>query len=126
MMRRGERLRHVFIKTASFAEAASELDCWDQVDELKRVLDQHPTDGDVIRGGDGLRKVRIGLPGRGKRGGGRVVYYLIVNQTTILLLELYAKNDQADLTKREIELLKRLRDRIVKSRGDTSQGGGAT
>ncbi len=73
-MRRGERLRHVFLKSASFTEAATALDCRDQVDGFKRALDLSPTAGAVIPGSGGLRKARIGLPGRGERGGGRVIY----------------------------------------------------
>jgi hypothetical protein len=113
MMKRGERLRHVFLKASSFAEAATELDCWDQVDGLKKELDQSPTAGDVIPGYGGLRKVRIGLPGRGKRGGGRVIYYVIVNHHTILLLDLYAKNDQEDLSPQELKALVTLRNLML-------------
>ena len=113
MMKRGERLRHVFLKAASFAEAATELDCWDQVDGLKRALDLDPTAGDVIPGYGGLRKVRIGLPGRGKKGGGRVIYYVIVGRTTILLLDLYAKNDQENLSTQELQALVTLRNLIL-------------
>ena len=112
-MKRGERLRHVFLKAASFTEAATELDCWDQVDGLKAALDQSPTAGDVIPGSGGLRKVRIGLSGRGKRGGGRVIYYVIVNRSTILLLDLYAKNDQDDLSAKELQALVTLRNLIL-------------
>lgn len=118
-MKRGERLRHVFLKTTSFTEAATELGCWDQVDALKRSLDRDPTTGDVIPGYCGLRKVRIGLPGRGKRGGGRVIYYLIVGRTTILLLDLYAKNDQEDLSAQELQALVTLRNHIA---GETRSG----
>jgi hypothetical protein len=123
MMKRGERLRHVFLKAEPFAEAATELDCWDQIDDLKRVLDRDPTAGDVIPGGDGLRKVRVGLPGRGKRGGGRAIYYLIVDRTTILLLDLYAKNDQENLSNRELKLIRNLRDRILVNLDHPHKGG---
>lgn len=120
-MKRGERLQHVFLKSSSFTEGATELGCWNQVDDLKKALDQHPTAGDVIPGYGGLRKVRIGLPGRGKRGGGRVIYYVVVNRHTVLLLDIYAKNDQEDLSARELQALVAMRNMIVEqiSSGDT-------
>ena len=68
----------------------------------------------MIPGCDGLRKARSGLPGRGKRGGGRVIYYIVVNRTTILLLDLYAKNDQEDLTAEELKTLVTLRDLFLR------------
>ena len=112
-MKKGERLRHVFLKATSFTESATELDCWDQVDGLKRELDQNPAAGDMIPDYSGLRKVRIGLSGRGKRGGGRVIYYVIVNRSTILLLDLYAKNDQENLSAQELKALVTLRNLML-------------
>ena len=67
----------------------------------------------MIPGYGGLRKVRIGLPGRGKRGGGRVIYYVIVSHHTILLLDLYAKNDQDNLSVQELRSLVTLRNLML-------------
>lgn len=59
---------------------------------------QDPKLGDVIQGTGGLRKVRIPLDGRGKRGGGRVIYYHFDIKGQIYLLLIYAKNEYGDLT----------------------------
>ena len=40
---------------------------------LVDYLAYNPTSGDLIPGTGGVRKLRWGLPGRGKRGGARVV-----------------------------------------------------
>ena len=48
--------------------------------------------GDIIRGSGGVRKLRWGVAGRGKRGGIRVIYYLRSRQGQIWMLTLYAKN----------------------------------
>lgn len=53
---------------------------------------------DVIPGLAGLRKVRFALSGRGKRGGGRAVYYLILREEVALMIFAYSKSDQEDLT----------------------------
>jgi hypothetical protein len=56
-----------------------------------------PTAGVLIRGTSGLRKIGIPLEGRGKRGGGRVVYWFHSNGYPAVLLWAFAKNEAADL-----------------------------
>ncbi len=67
----------------------------------------HPQAGDLIPGAGGLRKVRIPLAGRGKRGGARVISY-VVNSRGVYLLLAYAKNDQGDLTSDQARILARM------------------
>jgi len=45
-------------------------------EKLKRRLNANPEAGEVIPHFGGLRKMRMALPGRGKRSGARVVYVL--------------------------------------------------
>jgi hypothetical protein len=52
----------------------------------------------LIEGSGGLRKLRIGLPGRGKHGGGRLIYYFWARVDRCYLLMAYAKSGQDDLT----------------------------
>lgn len=69
--------------------------------EKKEIIDllaADPECGDVIPGTGGIRKVRVALPGRGKRGGARVVYYYLDETIPIYALAIYAKNMQTDLT----------------------------
>jgi hypothetical protein len=42
--------------------------------------------------------VRLRLPGRGKRGGARVIYAVVLRATALALLDVYAKNEQENLT----------------------------
>ena len=51
---------------------------------FRQFLSVHPDAGEVIRGTGGIRKVRWGMAGRGKRGGGRVVYYWVAEEDHIL------------------------------------------
>jgi len=57
-----------------------------------------PEAGVVIRGTGGLRKRRIPLLGRGKRGGGRVIYWYHSQGYPAVLLIVFAKNQADDLT----------------------------
>lgn len=72
---------------------------------LQGRLQVDPSAGPLIPGASGLRKLRVALPGRGKRGGARVIYYHWVSAGRIYLLYAYAKNVQADLTKDQLKRL---------------------
>jgi hypothetical protein len=80
----------------------------DQYRELQAALVTDPKIGDLIKGTGGLRKVRWKLPGGGKRGGARIIYYWAVSDDQIYMLYGYAKNEQADLTKDQIKALKQI------------------
>jgi hypothetical protein len=67
-----------------------------------------PTVGDVIPGLGGLRKVRFRFGNRGKRGGGRAIYFLMVSADTAVMVFAYAKSTQEDLTSDERAAAKRL------------------
>ena len=51
--------------------------------------------------GGGIRKMRIALPGRGKRGGARVVFLFSGENVPVFLLTVFAKNEKADLNAAE-------------------------
>jgi hypothetical protein len=55
----------------------------------------------------------MALGGRGKRGGGRVIYYYMAGERSIVLLFMYAKNEKTDLTAREIALLVEIKNEAV-------------
>lgn len=81
-------------------------------DEEYRALQLHligrPDAGVLIPGSGGLRKVRWRLPGRGKRGGARVIYYWKAAAGQIFLLFLYPKNVRSDLSAPELRILRQL------------------
>lgn len=81
---------------------------------LEQAVASNPLAGDVIQGLGGIRKMRFGLGGRGKRGGGRAIYFVILSDDTALMLTAYAKNEMADLSasdrKALLALVKELTD----------------
>ena len=54
--------------------------------------------GDLLVGTGGIRKVRFARGGRGKSGGVRVIYYFYTAEKPIYLLEIFGKNEKANLT----------------------------
>jgi len=98
----------IIVETSVFTRRINELMPDDQYRELQEALTENPEIGDLIQGSGGLRKVRWKLPGQGKRGGVRAIYYWWVNNDRLLMLYAYAKNERSDLTKKQIAVLAKL------------------
>lgn len=98
----------VFIETPAFTADVKALLPDDSYADLQLELAARPTAGDLIPGTGGLRKIRWRLPGQGKRGGARVIYYWRASQSQILLLAIYGKGTKDDLTAAEKRLMRRM------------------
>ncbi len=81
-----------FIETKLFTKLVNEHLSDEEYARLQEVLIRDPETGDLVPGSGGVRKVRWGVKGRGKRGGIRVIYYARTRQGQIWMLTLYAKN----------------------------------
>jgi hypothetical protein len=93
------------IETSTFTKQITILLTDDEYGEFQSRLAANPELGAVIKGGGGIRKVRVALGSRGKSGGARVIYYWAVRRDVILLLYAYPKNVTADLTPKQIAKL---------------------
>lgn len=102
-------MKLTFRETPTFTNKMLELLSEDSYFELQDALLACPDIGDLIQGGDGLRKLRWAAKGRGKRGGVRVIYYWQVSRDRILFLDIYAKNEKTDLTKDELQQLVKIK-----------------
>ncbi len=80
----------------------------DEREELVDFLSLNPVAGDVIAGTGGVRKVRWALPGRGKSGGARVIYFYHDMGMPLFLLDAYAKNERANISHADRNDYKRL------------------
>jgi mRNA-degrading endonuclease RelE of RelBE toxin-antitoxin system len=97
-----------FIETPIFTQALPEILDDDDYYSLQLVLLARPEAGNLIRGSAGLRKIRWSVPGRGKRGGCRVIYFWDQATETFYMLYIYRKNVQEDLTVQQLRVLSRL------------------
>ncbi len=77
----------------------------DEYSKLQWALVINPEAGAVIPGGRGLRKLRWVIPGKGKRGGLRIIYYWYTQDEKIYMLLPYKKSEQEDLAKEQIKIL---------------------
>lgn len=98
----------VLVETHVFTRQVLALLSDEEYTQLQLALVIRPDAGRLIPGGGGLRKLRWQAKGHGKRGGVRIIYYWAVSQERILLLYIYAKGEQDDLTPDQLKTLRRL------------------
>jgi mRNA-degrading endonuclease RelE of RelBE toxin-antitoxin system len=72
---------------------------------LQEALLRRPEQGVIIKESGGVRKLRWGETGRGKRGALRVIYYWYSAREVFLMLYAYRKSEQKDLTAAQVKAL---------------------
>jgi len=97
----------IFIETSVFTSEIRRLLPDDRYKMLQTALMLRPEAGDLIHESGGLRKIRWSLPGQGKRGALRVIYYWDPPNVIYMLLP-YKKNEREDLTPEQLRVLRTL------------------
>jgi len=87
-----------FVEHPTFTKQAQELFEEEEYRLFQMDLAACPDTGDVIPGLGGLRKIRWGAKGKGKRGGARIIYLLIPKPGIIYLFYAYTKGDITELS----------------------------
>ena len=105
----------VFVELPIFTKCAAGLFTDEYLAVLQVTLMENPLAGDLIKEGRGLRKLRAALPGRGKSGGARVIYYHWASEHQCYLVYAYAKNVAEDLTKAQLKALGDLMQEVLKN-----------
>lgn len=93
------------VETASFVADAKACLKDEERTEAINMIAANPECGDLIPGGGGIRKVRFAIGGKGKSGGVRIIYYYHNERVPTFLLAVFAKNDRANLTRAETNML---------------------
>jgi hypothetical protein len=93
------------VETTSFVADAKACMTDDERTEAINMIAAKPECGDVVPGGGGIRKVRFAIGGKGKSGGVRIIYYFHNQLVPVFLLAVFAKTDQANLTRAETNML---------------------
>ena len=96
------------VELPSFLQDAERIFTEDERSRLADFLAANPHFGDVIPGTGGIRKVRWGAKGMGKRGGARVIYYFRDLNMPVFLLAVYTKGEKSNLTAGQKEVLKNM------------------
>jgi hypothetical protein len=84
--------------TKSYERAIRKLIAVSARREMEAAIAADPRAAPVIPGTGGIRKLRWAVPGRGKRGGIRTIYFYHAEPGAIYMLTAYAKSDRDDLT----------------------------
>ncbi|MFI4985985.1 MAG: type II toxin-antitoxin system RelE/ParE family toxin [Alphaproteobacteria bacterium] len=62
----------------------------------------------VIAGTGGARKARAARGGKGKSGGARIIYFVVIRRNVLYRIDVYAKNAKEDLTDAEKQEIRKL------------------
>ncbi|WP_409438997.1 type II toxin-antitoxin system RelE/ParE family toxin [Psychromonas sp. GE-S-Ul-11] len=91
-------MKCIFVESKIFEKYRDEYLSDEEFRLFQAELMSNPKQGDVIQGTGGLRKIRVGSKGKGKRGGSRIIYYFLDEKRRFYLLTIYGKNEMSDLT----------------------------
>ena len=97
------------VETPTFVRLSEDLWSEDERTGFINFIAANPEAGDVVPESGGLRKIRWGRAGRGKRGGVRVIYYNRLTQGEIWLLLIYGKSVQDDIP---AHVLRRIKEEL--------------
>jgi len=96
------------VTTAQFLRKAEGIFSQADLEALIDFLAFNPKAGVEIVGTGGFRKLRFALPGRGKSGGARVIYFFFDEGVPIHLVSCFAKNDQANISAADVNTLSKI------------------
>lgn len=110
-------LNLTFIETNLFSKFRAEHISDEIFRALQNELLENPEKGDVIKGLNGVRKIRIADVQRkkGKRGGIRTIYFYYVSKARIYFLFAYGKNESEDLNQEHRKAINALLE-LIKSK----------
>jgi hypothetical protein len=107
-----------FIEQPVFTELLLELVDDDAYRRFQNELAANPEKGPLVKHSGGLRKARLALLGRGKSGGGRVLYLWFPRHRTIVFYFVYTKGEMENIPAAKMKAIKHEVQRIKKTFGE--------
>lgn len=97
---------YTVIETPTFQAQASKI--WSEAERTAFItyIAENPETGDVIPNADGARKIRWAAQGKGKRGGARVIYFNMLDDGVVVLIAVYSKSEQTNISPKTVKGLK--------------------
>ena len=92
-----------FVEQPLFTKAITELIDDNDYRVFQNEISQAPERWPVVPGSGGLRKARMRLAGRGKRGGARVLYLYFPRQKTVFFYLVYRKGEIEDVPRSKMK-----------------------
>ncbi|WP_234969206.1 type II toxin-antitoxin system RelE/ParE family toxin [Aliivibrio fischeri] len=101
-------LMHTIVELPEYKKRVEKLLSEDENKQIISYLAEHPKAGVLMQGTGGVRKLRWAKEGGGKSGGVRVIYYYHNEDIPLFMLSLFGKNEKANLSKAECNVLNKL------------------
>ena len=87
------------VRTRRYITDLKKLDATESnLEALELEVSTRPEVGALVKGLKGVRKVRFRIGDRGKRGGGRAIYYVMLANDAVIMITAYAKAEKEDLS----------------------------
>lgn len=97
-----------FVEAQAFERRRRNLLSDDEFQQLQTYLLENYQNGDFLQGSGGCQKIRWQFKHKGKSGGVRIIYYVLIPKGRIYLLLIYSKSEQDNFSKAELATMKKL------------------
>ena len=98
----------VIIETKIFSRQINTLLGKEEYRMFQLYLLDNWESGERIKGSGGIRKIRWNKDHKGKSGGIRILYYVVIDTDNVLLLLAYSKSEKDDLSAEQLKILKKI------------------
>jgi len=102
------------VETPSFLRDAKKLLNDEEREAIVNHLSSTPNAGKLIRETGGVRKLRWAREDTGKSGAYRIIYFFHSVEVPLFILNVFAKNEKANISQEERNELKKLTGLLVK------------
>ena len=96
------------VRTRVYAKRIAKLLSDKKIIVAEHEIIEDPLKFPIISGTGGVRKARAARGNSGKSGGVRIIFYYMADDGLIYMLDVYAKNEQDNITEAEKKILREI------------------